>query len=59
MRKDLRVGFVDCAVLAVVERLVETKLATLESKRQRVRFWVSPSARASDLSALVYVSIRV
>lgn len=28
--KDLRVGFVDCAVLAIVERLGETKLATLD-----------------------------
>lgn len=28
--KDLKVGFVDCAVLAVVERLGEPKLATLD-----------------------------
>lgn len=27
---DLKVGFVDCAVLAVVERLGEPKLATLD-----------------------------
>lgn len=27
---DLRVGFVDCAVLAIVERLGEEKLATLD-----------------------------
>lgn len=30
--KDLRVGFVDCAVLAIVERLGETKLATLDHR---------------------------
>lgn len=30
--KDLRVGFVDCAVLAIVERLAETKLATLDHR---------------------------
>lgn len=30
--RDLRVGFVDCAVLAVVERLGETKLATLDRR---------------------------
>ena len=30
---DLRVGFVDAAVLAVVERLRETKLATLDHRR--------------------------
>lgn len=29
---DLSVGFVDCAVLAVVERLGETKLATLDHR---------------------------
>lgn len=29
---DLRVGFVDCAVLAIVERLVEPKLATLDHR---------------------------
>lgn len=29
---DLKVGFVDCAVLAVVERLGETKLATLDHR---------------------------
>ena len=29
---DLRVGFVDCAVLAVVERLGEDKLATLDHR---------------------------
>jgi predicted nucleic acid-binding protein len=29
---DLRVGFVDCAVLAVVERLGEPKLATLDRR---------------------------
>ncbi len=29
---DLRVGFVDAAVLAVVERLRETKLATLDHR---------------------------
>lgn len=29
---DLRVGFVDCAVLAIVERLGETKLATLDHR---------------------------
>lgn len=30
--QDLRVGFVDAAVLAVVERLAETKLATLDHR---------------------------
>jgi predicted nucleic acid-binding protein len=30
--RDLRVGFVDCAVLAIVERLGETKLATLDHR---------------------------
>ena len=30
--KDLRVGFVDCAVFAIVERLGETKLATLDHR---------------------------
>jgi uncharacterized protein len=30
--KDLKVGFVDCAVLAIVERLGETKLATLDHR---------------------------
>jgi uncharacterized protein len=30
---DLRVGFVDAAVLAIVERLRETKLATLDHRR--------------------------
>jgi len=29
---DLRVGFVDAAVLAVTERLRETKLATLDHR---------------------------
>jgi predicted nucleic acid-binding protein len=29
---DLRVGFVDAAVLAIVERLRETKLATLDHR---------------------------
>lgn len=29
---DLRVGFVDCAVLAIVERLGEAKLATLDHR---------------------------
>jgi len=29
---DLRVGFVDAAVLAVVERLRQTKLATLDHR---------------------------
>lgn len=29
---DLKVGFVDCAVLAVVERLGELKLATLDHR---------------------------
>lgn len=29
---DLKVGFVDCAVLAVVERLEEPKLATLDRR---------------------------
>ncbi len=29
---DMRVGFVDCAVLAVVERLEESKLATLDNR---------------------------
>lgn len=29
---DLKVGFVDCAVLAVVERLAEPKLATLDHR---------------------------
>jgi uncharacterized protein len=29
---DLEVGFVDCAVLAVVERLGETKMATLDHR---------------------------
>jgi len=29
---DLRVGFVDCAVLAMVERLREPKLATLDHR---------------------------
>jgi predicted nucleic acid-binding protein len=29
---DLRVGFVDCAVLAIVERLREPKLATLDHR---------------------------
>jgi len=29
---DLEVGFVDCAVLAVTERLGETKLATLDHR---------------------------
>lgn len=28
--RNLEVGFVDCAVLAIVERLAETKLATLD-----------------------------
>jgi predicted nucleic acid-binding protein len=30
--EDLRVGFVDCAVLAIVERLGERKLATLDHR---------------------------
>lgn len=30
--EDLRVGFVGCAVLAIVERLGETKLATLDHR---------------------------
>lgn len=30
--RDLRVGFVDAAVLAIVERLGETKLATLDRR---------------------------
>lgn len=30
--KDLRLGFVDCAVLAIVERLGENKLATLDHR---------------------------
>jgi predicted nucleic acid-binding protein len=30
--KDLRVGYVDCAVLAIVERLGETRLATLDHR---------------------------
>ena len=30
--KDLRVGFVDCAVLVIVERLGETRLATLDHR---------------------------
>jgi predicted nucleic acid-binding protein len=30
--RDLRVGFVDAAVLAIVERLGETKLATLDHR---------------------------
>jgi predicted nucleic acid-binding protein len=29
---DLKVGFVDCAVLATVERMRETKLATLDHR---------------------------
>ncbi len=29
---DMRIGFVDCAVLAVVERLGESKLATLDHR---------------------------
>lgn len=29
---DLKVGFVDCAVLAIVERLDEPKLATLDRR---------------------------
>jgi predicted nucleic acid-binding protein len=29
---DLKVGFVDCAVLAIVERLGERKLATLDHR---------------------------
>jgi predicted nucleic acid-binding protein len=29
---DLRVGFVDCAVLAIVERLGEPKVATLDHR---------------------------
>lgn len=29
---DLKVGFVDCAVLAIVERLGEAKLATLDHR---------------------------
>jgi predicted nucleic acid-binding protein len=29
---DLKVGFVDCAVLAVAERLAEPKLATLDHR---------------------------
>jgi len=29
---DLKVGFVDCAVLAIVERLAEPKLATLDHR---------------------------
>lgn len=29
---DLKVGFVDCAVLAIVERLDEPKLATLDHR---------------------------
>jgi hypothetical protein len=31
--EDLRIGFVDAAVLAVVERLREPKLATLDRRR--------------------------
>ena len=30
---DLRVGFVDASVLAIVERLGESKLATLDVRR--------------------------
>jgi uncharacterized protein len=30
--RDLKVGFVDCAVLAVIERLAEPKLATLDRR---------------------------
>ena len=30
--RDLRVGFVDAAILAIVERLRETKLATLDRR---------------------------
>jgi predicted nucleic acid-binding protein len=30
--EDLKVGFVDCAVLAIVERLGEAKLATLDHR---------------------------
>jgi predicted nucleic acid-binding protein len=30
--RDLRVGFVDCAVLAIVERFGESKLATLDHR---------------------------
>lgn len=30
--KDLKVGFVDCAVMAVVERLGEHRLATLDHR---------------------------
>jgi predicted nucleic acid-binding protein len=30
--KDLRVGYVDCAVLAIVERLGENRLATLDHR---------------------------
>ena len=29
---DLKVGFVDCAVLAITERLAEPKLATLDHR---------------------------
>lgn len=48
---DLGVGFVDAAVLAVVERLGETKLATLDHRHFRV---MRPRHRASiDLLPLV------
>ncbi len=33
--KGFKVGFVDCSVLAVVERLAETKLATVELDTSR------------------------
>ncbi len=46
--EDLRVGFVDCAVLAVVERLGESKLATLD----RRHFTVMRPRHAGSLSLL-------
>lgn len=45
---DLRVGFVDCAVLAVVERLGEPKLATLD----RRHFAVMRPAHVDSLELL-------
>ena len=46
--RDLRVGFVDAAVLAVVERLHERKLATLD----RRHFGVMRAAHAKALDLL-------
>jgi len=53
--RDLRVGFVDCAVLAVVERLAERRLATLDHRhfavmrpRNNVALHLLPDEDPSD-----------